>query len=78
MLKLYINAGKKKKIRRGDILGALVNSGNIPSESIGVIEVFDNYSHAHILNGDGTKLLKAMKEINLKGKPVKIEKAREK
>ncbi len=78
VLKLYINAGKKKKIRRGDILGALVNSGNIPSESIGVIEVFDNYSHAHILNGDGTKLLKAMKEINLKGKPVKIEKAREK
>ncbi|MBP2022342.1 superfamily II DNA/RNA helicase [Clostridium punense] len=76
VLKLYINAGKKKKIRRGDIVGALINSGNIPSESIGVIEVFDNYSHVDILNGDGPKLLKTMKELNLKGKPTKIQRAR--
>lgn len=76
VVKVYINGGKKKKIRRGDIVGSLVNTGQIPSDSIGVIDIFDNYSHVDILNGYGIKLLKDHSEITIKGKSIKIQKAR--
>lgn len=76
VVKIYINAGKKKKIRRGDIVGALTNSGNIPSDSIGVIDIYDNYSHVDILNEYGKTLLKNHSELPIKGKNIKIQRAK--
>ncbi len=73
--KVYISGGKKKKIRRGDIVGALINSGNIPGDKIGVIDIYDNYSHVDILNGLGRDLLRIHKELPIKGKPFRIKKA---
>lgn len=77
VVKIHINGGKKKKIRRGDIVGALTNSGNIPADSIGIIDIYDTYSHVDILNGYGKTLLKSQNEINIKGKPTKIKKAKD-
>lgn len=76
VVKIYINSGKKKKLRRGDIVGSLTNSGAIPPDSIGVIDIFDTYSHVDILNGYGSKLLKEHDELNIKGKSIKIQRAR--
>lgn len=73
--KIFIKAGKKKKIRRGDIVGTLINMGNIPSDSIGIIDIFDNHSYVDILNGYGKDFIKNNKEIKIKGKTIKIEKA---
>ena len=36
---LLIHAGKRDKIRKGDILGALIKDGGIPNEAIGKIEL---------------------------------------
>ncbi|WP_278337158.1 DEAD/DEAH box helicase [Clostridium cavendishii] len=73
--KIYISGGKKKKVRRGDIVGALINSGNIPGDKIGVIDIYDNYSHVDILEGFGRDLLRKNREILIKGKPFRIKKA---
>lgn len=73
--KVYISGGKKKKIRRGDIVGALTNSGNIPGDKIGVIDIYDNYSHVDILNGLGRDLLRNHRELPIKGKPLRIKRA---
>lgn len=73
--KVYISGGKKKKIRRGDIVGALINSGNIPGDKIGVIDIYDNYSHVDILNGLGKDLLRNHRELPIKGKPLRIKRA---
>ncbi|GAA0123125.1 DEAD/DEAH box helicase [Clostridium faecium] len=76
VVKIFINGGKKKKIRRGDIVGALTNNCNIPSDSIGIIDIYDTYSNVDILNGYGKTLLKTKNEIDIKGKSIKIKKAK--
>ncbi len=50
VVKLYLNAGKKKKIRVLDIVGAFSNIKGITNDDIGVIEVQDLCSYVDILN----------------------------
>nr|WP_199869682.1 DEAD/DEAH box helicase [Clostridium senegalense] len=76
VVKLYINGGKKKKIRVIDIVGAISNLEGITGDDIGIIDVQDGCSFVDILNGKGKKLLSSYKEISVKGKKVKIQKAK--
>lgn len=41
---LYINAGKKEKISRGDIVGFLTQRGELPAQAIGKISLADHYA----------------------------------
>ena len=75
--KIYINAGKKKKIRVIDIVGAFSNLPGINNEDIGVVEVQDLCSYVDILNYKGEALIKKYKEINIKKKIVKLRKNRQ-
>ncbi|SHJ47500.1 ATP-dependent RNA helicase DbpA [Hathewaya proteolytica DSM 3090] len=75
-LKIYLSAGKKKKLRRGDIVGKFVKEFNIPMESIGVIDIYDYHTYVDILDGYGYKLL-GMKIIDIKGIIINVEVARE-
>lgn len=76
IIRIYLNVGKKKKIRVIDIVGALSNIEGIDNEDIGVIEVKDICSYVDILNYKGTKFLKNNKEILIKKKLVKVKKDR--
>lgn len=70
---LYLNAGKKKKIRVIDIVGAISNLDGIKGDDIGVIKVEDLCSYVDILNHKGEGILKKYKEISIKKKMVKIK-----
>lgn len=48
MKTMFINGGKKEKIRPGDILGALVNEAGINAASIGNITILNNQSYVAI------------------------------
>ena len=74
--KIYVGAGKKKKIRNIDILGAFSNLEGITGDDIGIIDVQDGFSFVDILNGKGNNLLKNYKEIKVKGKVAKLSKAK--
>jgi len=75
--RLHINAGRKNKLRVGDIVGAITKGANISGESIGVIEIYDAYSFVDILNGYGDTVMTALKDSGIKGKRMKIEKAKQ-
>ena len=60
--RLYINKGKSKKIRAGDIVGAICQIEGIQSEDIGVIQVQEHQSYVDILNGKGIEVLKALNQ----------------
>ncbi|WP_312653380.1 DEAD/DEAH box helicase [Proteiniclasticum sp.] len=74
--KLYINAGKKKKIRPIDIVGTLNAIEGIEPEDIGIIKVMDMVSYIDIMNGKGELALKGLSERKIKGKSVRVEKAK--
>ena len=74
--KLYFNGGKKKKLRAVDFVGAISNIEGISSEDIGIIEIQGLGSYVEILNGKGNKALEALKNMTIKGKKLRVEKAR--
>ena len=74
--KIYLSVGKKKKIRNIDIVGALSNLPELTGEDIGIIDVQDNATYVDILNNKGKVMLKKYKEVIVKGKKARIEKAR--
>lgn len=74
--KLYINGGKKKKIRAIDIVGTLCSIEGISKEDIGIITVEDQGSYIDILNAKGTLALKGLQERKIKGKALKVELAK--
>ena len=71
--KLYLNGGKKKKIRVIDIVGTIMSIDGIEKEDIGIIEVNDTGSTVEILNNKGKKVLKELKEKTIKGKKLRVE-----
>lgn len=73
VIKVKINGGKKNKVRRGDIVGALAKDIGIPGDSIGVIDIFDYYSTVDILNGYGNDLVKEGK-IKIKKEFIRLSK----
>ena len=72
--KIYLNGGKNKKIRPGDIVGAICEIDGVTVDDIGVIQVQDHQSYVDILNDKGKLVLKNLKTI--KGKTLRIQKAK--
>ena len=73
VVRIYLNIGKKKKIRVIDIVGAFSNIQGLSNDDIGVITVEDLCSYVDILNYKGEFILNKYKEISIKKKRVKIK-----
>lgn len=73
--KIYINAGSKKKIRPGDIVGAISSIEGVSAEDIGIIDVQEGHSYIDILNKKGELVLEALQDTSIKGKKVKAQRA---
>lgn len=76
IMKIYINAGKDKKIRPGDIVGAVTNIEGISGSDIGIIDIQDRFSHVEILSGKGNIVLEGLRESKIKGKAIRVDKAK--
>lgn len=71
--KIYISAGKKKKIRPGDIVGTISNIPGINPEDIGIITIQDTFSYVDILSGKGSVVLNGLQDKTIKGKSIRAE-----
>lgn len=70
---LYIGAGKKDKINKMDIVGMLLQKGNLQKEELGKIEVLDFSAYAAIKSNKIHKVLQLVKDEKIKNKKVKME-----
>jgi len=71
--RIRINAGKKTKMRPGDILGAITTIPGISGGDIGIIDVQDTCSYVEILGDKGDLVMEALWAIKIKGKVQKIK-----
>lgn len=71
--RIRINAGKKSKMRPGDILGAVTAISGISGGDIGIIDIQDTCSYVEILGGKGDFVMEALGETKIKGKIHKIK-----
>ncbi|WP_146924081.1 DEAD/DEAH box helicase [Alkalibacterium kapii] len=74
--KVYFNGGKKKKLRAIDFVGTLTSIKSISAEDIGIITIQENVTYIDILNGKGPYVISQMKDRTVKGKKLKVNKAR--
>ena len=78
MARLFINIGKNVGIKPGDILGAIAGESGIPGRMVGSIEMYDKYTFVDVPKEQADIVLKAMKNVKIKGKSVHMEKANKK
>ena len=70
---LYIAAGKKDKINKVDIVGLLLQKGELAKEDLGLIEVLDHSSYAAVKINRIERTVALIKNEKIKNKKVKIE-----
>lgn len=71
--KIYLNGGKKKKIRAIDIVGTIMSIEGVEKEDVGIIDIKDMGSTVEILNNKGKKVINGLKEKTIKGKKLRVE-----
>lgn len=74
--KIYINGGKKKKLRAVDFVGTLTSIKNVLAEDIGIITIQENVTYIEIMNGKGPYVISEMQNRTIKGKTLKVRKAK--
>lgn len=75
MVRLFINIGKKDKIKPGDILGAIAGETGISGKLVGEIKMYDKYTFVEVPAESGKDVLFAMKNAKIRGKKINIEPA---
>ncbi len=73
MARLFINLGKKDRIRPNDIVGAIAGETGVSGKNIGGIDIFDNFSFVDVPMKDAEHVIKVMKTNTIKGKAVNME-----
>ncbi len=73
MTRLFLNLGKKDRIRPNDIVGAIAGETGVPGRSIGGIDIYDNFSFVDVPSKDADQVIRVMKNNTIKGKNVNME-----
>lgn len=70
---VYISAGKKDKINKGDIAGLMMKKGGLQGDDLGLITTLDHASYVSVRRSLVKKVLAAIKDEKIKKMKVKIE-----
>lgn len=76
MVRLFINVGKKDKIKPANILGAITGESGIPGKLVGSIDMLDNYTFVEVPSKYADAVLLAMENVTIKGRKISMEKAK--
>lgn len=76
MARLFINVGRKDKIRPKDVLGAIAGETGISGKLIGTIDIYDNYTFVEVPKEYAKDVLYRMKNNQIKGNKINIEPAK--
>lgn len=73
---LFVHAGRKEKISRGDIVGFIVNNSDLSADRIGIINSHDHFTLVAIKDcPDIAGLIATLAQAKLKGKRIRISPA---
>lgn len=76
MVSLQIDGGKKQKVRKGDIVGALTGQDGIDGNQIGKIHLADNWSCVAVEQQVAKAALKKISTGTLKGRSFRVRRLR--
>ncbi len=76
MVTLFVNGGRKEKVRAGDLLGALTASGEITGAQIGKITLFDKMAYVAIDQQVAKLALTILTDGKIKGRKFRVRRLR--
>ena len=76
MVRMFMNIGKKDRVRIGDILGAVAGESGMEGALVGTIDMYDNFSFVEVPQEYATAVLEAMNHSKIKGRRVNMEPAK--
>jgi ATP-dependent RNA helicase DbpA len=68
---LLLSAGKNKKLRPGDVLGALTGEGGLDGAEVGVIQIDESVSYVAVAAHCGERALQRLQVAGIKGRSVR-------
>ena len=74
--KLWVGAGRKAKMRPGDLVGAIANEVGIDAGVIGAIQIADGYSTVEVPEEIAEDIITALRSTTIKGKRVLVRRDR--
>ena len=74
MVTLCISAGRKDKIRAGDILGALTSNTSLTGKQIGKIDIFDKLAYIAVEQKAAQQAYKVLSDGKIKGRKYRVRK----
>ncbi len=72
-LTLYLSAGRKEKINKVDIVGLLLQKGQLKKDELGLIEVLDHCSFVAVKSDKIDDVIRLIRNEKIKKKSVKME-----
>ena len=72
MVMLVIDAGKKLKIRPGDVVGAITGTSDIPADALGKITILPFTSYVAVQRASSKAALHHLASGTIKGKKIKV------
>ena len=75
MVRMFMNIGKKDRVRIGDILGAVAGESGMEGALVGTIDMYDNFSFVEVPQEYAAAVLEAMNHSKIKGRRVNMEPA---
>ncbi|MEP6766411.1 MAG: helicase-related protein, partial [Gemmatimonadaceae bacterium] len=73
---LWVGAGRKAKMRPGDLVGAIANEVGIDAGVIGSIQIADGYSTVEVPAEIAEDIIEALRNTTIKGRKVMVRKDR--
>lgn len=76
MARLFINVGKKDKIKPSHILGAITGEANVTGDKVGSIDMLEKFSFVDVAHDVSMTVVKKLNNKMIKGKKVSVEEAK--
>src|SRR5688572_19806704 len=71
-VRIFIGAGRDAGIRPGDLVGAITGEADVPSRSLGAIEIADKFSLVEVPDALADRIIAALRATKIRGKKVNV------
>ncbi|MFZ7133556.1 MAG: DEAD/DEAH box helicase [Eubacteriales bacterium] len=75
MVRMFMNIGKNKQIRPGDVVKSIASETSMSGSNIGHIDIYDNYTFVDIPEEYAEEVLRIMDKANINGNKINVERA---
>ncbi|MDQ3128974.1 MAG: DbpA RNA binding domain-containing protein, partial [Chloroflexota bacterium] len=76
-VRLWVGAGRESGVRPGDLVGSITNEAGVPGRALGAIQISGRFSIVDVAEDAADHIVREMRGVILRGKPVQIRRDRE-